>query len=62
MTAWVTMRFAAIFSVIGWLTCWAFSIMTFSVSASGSLTLMPPVWVWTNTLIPLPWIAAHTGS
>src|SRR5215510_3132619 len=62
ITAWVTMRLAAIFSVMGWLTCWAFSIMTRSVSASGSFTLMPPVWVWTNTLIPESWIAAHTGS
>ena len=62
MTAWVTIRLAAPFSVIGWLTCWAFSIMTFSVSASGSSTLMPPVWVWTKTLIPESWIAAHTGS
>ena len=27
MTAWVTIRLAAIFSVMGWFTCWAFSSM-----------------------------------
>ena len=53
---------SAIFSVIGWFTCSAFSSMIRSVSASGSSTLMPPVWVCTNTLMPLPWMAAQTGS
>ena len=60
--AWVTIRLDADFSVIGWLTWAADSMTTLSVTASGSLTFTPPVWVWMNTCTPLAWAAAHTGS
>ena len=55
-------RLDADFSVIGWLTCAAVSITTFSVVDAGSLTFTPPVWVWMKTCMPLAWAAAHTGS
>ena len=56
------MRFDAVFSVIGWLTCFAWSTMTFSVVDSGSFTFTPPVCVWMNTCTPLATAASHTGS
>ena len=62
MTACVTIRLAAAFSVIGWLTCAAFSSTTLRVVASGSLTFTPPVWVWKNGWRPVAESAAHTGS
>src|SRR5579884_3386387 len=58
----VIIRFDAVFSVIGWLTCAADSITTFRVVDAGSFTLTPPVWVWMKTCTPLACAAAHTGS
>ena len=52
-TAWVTMRLAAAFSVIGWFTWAAFSRTTLRVTASSSWTLTPPVWVWKKGWSPV---------
>ncbi len=46
------MRFDADFSVTGWLTSAAFCMTTLRVVDVGSLTLIPPVWVWMNTWRP----------
>src|SRR6516162_5683510 len=59
---WVIIRLDADFSVMGRLTCSAFSFTTFNVVASGSFTLTPPVWVWMKTCTPLACVADHTGS
>ena len=56
------MRLAAAFSVIGWFTWAAFSSTTLRVTASVSLTLTPPVWVWKNGCSPVAESASHTGS
>src|SRR2546426_12440286 len=61
-TAWMTIRFDADASVIGWLTCAADSMTTLSVDEAGSLTFTPPVWVWKNACTPAAWAAAQIGS
>ena len=55
-------RFAADFSVIGWLTCFACSITTRNVVDAGSFTFTPPVCVWKNGCRPVATNASHTGS
>ncbi len=61
-TAWMTIRFDADASVIGWLTWAADSMTTLSVDEAGSSTFTPPVCVWKNAWTPLAWAAAQMGS